>query len=1398
MNKLFTKIATAFVGIAMAIGVGVAIGSNSDVRRTEAAASTATYTVASASSLTSSGNPTGSSHTFSTNGALNNGAIQLAGKTAQKNFTLTLTGYAGYKITALSINAKSNKSSGNGALTLVAGSTTLADSDGYKNFSSSFWYGAWSQSKVTCDITLSNNNYTIKNNESVVLTITNNANSIYIYSVSFTYETGSSDPTKLETPTNVTYDSTNQRVKWNAVDHASSYKFSSDNGTSYTSTSTNLYASVSGLTTGTTYNCKVVAVGDGSSYTDSDAASFQFIKTEPPVYTSVTVTGGAQQGTEKGSAYIQCSASATGTNIPASPSFTWYVTENDTYGTTTSVTNKASIDNTGKVTFDDNCTVYVWALAPDGTTHNTSGYAVTASGITDPKGSKTNPYSVDEAFAAIAAGTGTTGVYATGIVSQIVTEYSSQYKNITFDISADGTTSGNQLRAYRCVTGDVTIDSSDDVMVGDIVMVGGDLTTYGDLKEFAQGCQLDSRTRKTISSLTITDNSGKTWFDGDTVQATDLQVVVNYSNDTHETITDGTGVAITSGATLSEGSNTVNVSFTNAYGTQKGSISISAAAVAVLDSVTITGTAHADKNGPWDLSNLTVTGTSQGGSAGDMGNITEDCELSTSASTTNPGNTTITVRVNYKSDTKIIDVENVDAVIRNIDKYTDTIDLAFTGQSGTSYGSWSGKQDQSDAIYAGNNAGGNSSVQLRSSNNSGVVSTGSGGDLISITINFDSNTVATRTVSIYGNTTPYSSAADLYSSSTSGTLIGEINIDNGASQTITVKSDESYQFVGIRSKSGAIYISSIEIVWGHEEQIKTLDSLSVTTNPTKSTYAAGETLNLTGLVVTAHYKEQGIDDAPTVAFTTSPEAGYVFTAEDGEAGYKVIDITSTENAEITTSFNVTVTPKKPTALNSTSAATWTDTQTLAGGAGRWKAVFTDSSEITNIKIGDANTVLKIGGVAVDTTLLAKTYAGQDATLEYTSQNTTVSNTFTIAVTNELSVDSFEDVPEYVLVTKSSDLIKANFTSLNGTPESYSVVSSNASKLSVSFDSALVDYDSSTKKGYLYFQVTAGNTQGQYTVTVSVTLGSRTESKSVSITVMGEAPTPSGVQYEQIASLDDLTSGKYVIAANVNGTYYALPSISSGKIEASTVTVSNGIITEEDAGVLPVDILKDGSGNIAIGKSGTYFSFPSSGTNFSVSSTATYYEVATNATGGTFKVATRGLVYRTGSTNQWGAYANSNIDGKEYFGFELFKEVSSSAEKTSFDWVKEFVDGYMYMDVISITDKGTGQCKGENGYYLTAKRAWNTMKTAYAEAGGLDDLVEVFENSFEDAHARYMSWASACGDSDPFNGTTIKTSTRIAMLNSVMNSNTTIIVIVTVGIAAIAIGGYFLLRKKKED
>ena len=144
------------------------------------------------------------------------------------------------------------------------------------------------------------------------------------------------------------------------------------------------------------------------------------------------------------------------------------------------------------------------------------------------------------------------------------------------------------------------------------------------------------------------------------------------------------------------------------------------------------------------------------------------------------------------------------------DEVTDVLTRATTGVTGTNYTSWSGKTLNSAAVYAGQSAGGNNSIQLRTTNsNSGIITTGSGGKVKSVTIAFNSNTASGRTVDIYGKNTAYSDPTDLYNSSTRGTKIGSIVY--GTSTSITVSGD--YAFMGLRSNNGALYIESITIVW---------------------------------------------------------------------------------------------------------------------------------------------------------------------------------------------------------------------------------------------------------------------------------------------------------------------------------------------------------------------------------------------------------------------------------------------------------------------------------------------------------------------------------------------------------------------------------------------------------
>ena len=87
-------------------------------------------------------------------------------------------------------------------------------------------------------------------------------------------------------------------------------------------------------------------------------------------------------------------------------------------------------------------------------------------------GTQADPYSVADARAAIDANTGIEDVYATGIVSNIVTEYSNQYGNITYDISVDGSTTSDQLRVYRCKnSNEENSPKVENIKVGDKVVI---------------------------------------------------------------------------------------------------------------------------------------------------------------------------------------------------------------------------------------------------------------------------------------------------------------------------------------------------------------------------------------------------------------------------------------------------------------------------------------------------------------------------------------------------------------------------------------------------------------------------------------------------------------------------------------------------------------------------------------------------------------------------------------------------------------------------------------------------------------------------------------------------------------------------------------------------------------
>ena len=77
-------------------------------------------------------------------------------------------------------------------------------------------------------------------------------------------------------------------------------------------------------------------------------------------------------------------------------------------------------------------------------------------------------------------------VYTKGVVTEITTAWSSQYKNVSFNISNDGGTT--KLAVFRCKA-----ETEDYVLAGDEVIIKGKLKNYkGDTPEYDAGCEIIS------------------------------------------------------------------------------------------------------------------------------------------------------------------------------------------------------------------------------------------------------------------------------------------------------------------------------------------------------------------------------------------------------------------------------------------------------------------------------------------------------------------------------------------------------------------------------------------------------------------------------------------------------------------------------------------------------------------------------------------------------------------------------------------------------------------------------------------------------------------------------------------------------------------------------------------
>lgn len=215
---------------------------------------------------------------------------------------------------------------------------------------------------------------------------------------------------------------------------------------------------------------------------------------------------------------------------------------------------------------------------------------------------------------------------------------------------------------------------------------------------------------------------------------------------------------------------------------------------------------------------------------------------------------------------------------------------------------------------------------------------------------------------------------------------------------------------------------------------------------------------------------------------------------------------------------------------------------------------------------------------------------------------------------------------------------------------------------------------------------------EYTISVvAVPSNTATYKNSAATSATGTVTTGSApVGYVLVTSTAEVTTGQYILAAKVNGKYYAMSNTFASKINGTDIT-SGSFVTESAGEDYAITITK-GASTYSI-TSGTQTLGYSSGTNFTTSGTGTTDWTLSAGTNGTFRFTVSGdsrvIAY---NTTQFGAYASSNVTAgsTSYYDVELFKfngVIKSDPETTvtPASPIALTVDGTQQLTVVTDSD-----------------------------------------------------------------------------------------------------------------
>ncbi len=666
--------------------------------------------------------------------------------------------------------------------------------------------------------------------------------------------------------------------------------------------------------------------------------------------------------------------------------------------------------------------------------------------------------------------------------------------------------------------------------------------------------------------------------------------------------------------------------------------------------------------------------------------------------------------------------------------------------------------ETSFATYSGNTAKNSTNIQMRGEKNSGIVITSLKDDsyvVSKISVSFASNTNTSRELSIYGSYSPFSSSSDLYSGAT---LIGQIPYQTEeATFDLSSISDEQYPYVGIRSKTGALYLSYVDFTYVKTKPEYDIVDLNLS-GIYKTEYYDGETLNLNGLVV------KGVDeigDLQDVTYTTEPANGSIL--KTGDEVYVVYSDTLKKKIE-----NITVSDRTLASI---------EVKKLPN---KTSYILGEKLDVTGIVVNgiyDLGTPADVTEDCVFTPETFDTLGEQTITVTHTPTGKTT--TFAVQVNSKRATSLSISNPTKMFMENDKFTFGSGTITVKWNDSSTNVVAMDDPDLRIELVDS-IDARPGTGDPIDFDYVMKGSDTHRF-----VLVSYLDASNKYQIAVRSLVDYSAGSFYP-IQSVDEISITDHILLVYTNseGESFAMGSQNEKSYRNSvSVTVENGSITLEAGGeVQAIELLAGINDNSYVLHVGSQILSYSDGN--SVDSIPDNSSISGSSS---WTITMKDGLFEIKNVGDTGRYLQYNASNPR---FACYKTSSNQSDVKIYkyiedaEFVRDFVDTYMHM---SDYNENKNMCYGPDGYYAKAKEALVKLT---------DKQIELFktDSEFNDAHLRYLAWAAANGDNSPYSGEYVSPALSIRNSDDLMD----IAVISALAVAGIAAAGAFVfLRRKKE-